>query len=88
MPKAIFIGFQEDKDGNKLPLFNYGKDTWSASTLARKGIAIPDYPRPTTATPKTGSGSRSIDGTVEEKGIGLEHVKRATQGETLEREEA
>jgi hypothetical protein len=46
-PTATFIGFQEDIHGNKIPLFNIGKDTWSAATLARKGIAIPKIPQDT-----------------------------------------
>ena len=42
--KAIFIGFQEDKDGNKIPLFNVGKYTHTATTLKRRGIEIPEIP--------------------------------------------
>ena len=42
--KAVFIGFQEDKDGNHIPLFNVGKYTHTATTLTRRGIAIPEIP--------------------------------------------
>ena len=43
-PTAKFIGFQQDVKGNKLPLFNVGKNTWCISTLKRRGIEIPKYP--------------------------------------------
>ena len=45
--KAVFIGFQEDKDGNHIPLFNVGKYTHTATTLARRGIDIPEIPQDT-----------------------------------------
>ena len=52
-PDAVFIGMQEDGEGNEVPMFNITKEghpkinsTVSEEDLLAEGLKVPEYPKP------------------------------------------